>query len=108
VLNEAIIAAGGAAIGVVLSKLIDFWKVKSAAKVEEQRAESELHTAETEKAAEIMRDIISDLRVSIGEQAKHIKELDDDRLSCREEKATLRAENKSLRDEVARLAARVG
>jgi hypothetical protein len=95
-------------VGVVLTKGIDFWRAKSATKVDEKKAESEVHTAETEKAAEIMRGIIADLRVSIGEQAKHVKELDDDRLNCREEKATVKAENKALRDELARLAPKDG
>lgn len=106
-LNESIIAVVSTLVGIVMGKGIDFAKARWSAKSADKKTDSDVRTTEVEKAAIMYRDIIVGLRSDLDKVMVHVKELEQERVDCREENATLRAELKATRDALRRTNIRV-
>ena len=96
-LIETLIGTGLTILGAFLGKGVDWFRARSANKIDESKADSAIKTTEVEKAAEMYRSMIADLRKDIDEMFALIKNLEEERLQYRIENASLKAENASLK-----------
>lgn len=95
-LVEALVMGAFTLAGGFLGKGIDWLKARSQTKNDDKKADSDVKTTEVEKAAVIYREMIADLRQDIDEMFVLLKTLEQERLECRVENATLKGEVKAL------------
>lgn len=102
-LSEGLVAAISVGIGIVISKSGDWLKNRSSSRIDEKKAHSDITSTEMEKAASIYREMLADLKKEYSEMMAHLRAIEEDHITCREENAGLKATVKINGDRISQL-----
>lgn len=100
-LDTAAVGALGGVLVLASNKLLEWLRARTEAGLASGKAQAAVNESVAGQAVAIYREITESLRTDLRDMAQSLHVLEEDRVKCREEAATLRAEVKSLRDHVA-------
>jgi hypothetical protein len=103
---HAVIGAVLTLLGGFLGKGVDWLLARGKVRIEEKKTDAEVEAGAFDRAAALQREIIADLRKDLARLLDLLHQLEEERLACRVENATLKAELAALKERVNGLAAR--